>query len=84
MGLLLTLVLSVLVAPLTAEAQPRAKPPRASRLVIYRLKSRLRIVSSTGCFHVRLIDYEFMLSDAEQRLSSLRSPCEQKPCAVIE
>jgi hypothetical protein len=86
-GLLLTLVLSVLVAPLAAEAQPRAKPPRAdraSRLVRCRLKLRLRIVSRTGCFHVLLIDGAFMLSDGEQRLFPLLSPCEQNPCAVIE
>ena len=86
-GLLLTLVLSGLVAPLAAEAQPRAKPPRAdgaSRLVRCRLTWRLRRVSRPGCVHGRLIDGVFMLSDGEQRLSPLLSPCEQQPCADIE
>jgi hypothetical protein len=87
MGLLLTLVLSGLVAPLAAEAPPRANPPRAdraSRLVRCRLTGRVRMVSRPGCVHVRLIDGAFMRSDGEQRLSPLLSPCEQNPGAVIE
>jgi len=76
-----------LVAPLAAEAQPRATPSRAyrvSRLVRCRLKSRLGHVSSTGWFHVLRIDGEVIFSEGEQSLTPLLSSGEQKPCAAIE
>jgi hypothetical protein len=64
--------------------RPRRGDVDARGLARCRLTWRLRMVSRPGCVHGRLIDGAFMLSDGEQRLSPLLSPCEQQPCADIE
>jgi hypothetical protein len=47
-------------------------------------RGRTQGAEGGGREYPRLCDGAFMLSDGEQRLSPLLSPCEQQPCADIE